>query len=61
MASFVEQTLQTVQQLVDEEFKATQAYIFSEIQPLSWDELQKLAFNKSLESVKKLEEQAGLG
>ena len=57
--NYMDKTLKLVEQIADGEFKAAKAWVDSEIQAPSWEELDKLAFDKALEEVHALEEAAG--
>ena len=59
--SYIEKCKRAVDKIVAEEFDSIQKFIDQELQPKTWDELQKMAFEASLKAVKKLEKQAGLG
>lgn len=61
VANYIDETKKIIDELVNETFVATQKFISSEIQPLTTDELNKLAFDSMLKKVKSLEKEAGLG
>ena len=58
--SYIEKCKRAVDKIVAEEFDSIQKFIDQELQPKTWDELQKMAFEASLKDVKTLERQAGL-
>ena len=57
--NYMDKTLKLVEQIADGEFKAAKAWVDEAIQAPSWEELDKLAFDKALEEVHALEEAAG--
>ena len=59
--NYAEKCKQIIDQLVDREFKATQAWIMLNIQAPSHDELNRLAFDNVVKDMKKAEQEAGLG
>lgn len=59
--NYLDECKKYIGQIVAEEAKAVQEFIDRDIQPKTWKELDRLAFEKSLEEVKKLEAMAGLG
>ena len=59
--NYLDECKKYIGQIVAEEAKAVQEFIDRELQPKTWEQINKMAFEKSLEEVKKLEAMAGLG
>jgi len=59
--NYLERCKQAIDEIVEQEAKIVQDFVDSEIQPLTWEQLDRLAFDKMLEQVHKLEEEAEIG